>query len=220
MTLKLELGYAEHCFQNAKPCGDGWASMQRHHTLRLMLVDGMGHGMEAHKLMNQLCKQFQWLCGRTSQLVDIADCMRELHEVLRIQKQSDQAAVALVDVHTDTGLIAALSVGNVKAHILTPGHCFSFPCMNGMVGGHLPQELPVTVHPYHGSSLLTLHSDGVSSRSVLPFLSQLISSCTYSHLRSQAVAEAVIRDHAKCSDDAACLVVMLNQTPLDPTGDV
>lgn len=217
--MMLKPAYTEHCFQDIKPCGDGWTSIQRHHTLRLMLVDGMGHGKEAHQVMQQLCTHFQWVCNRSSKFIDIAECMRELHEILSIQKQTDQAAVALVDIHTDSGMVAALSVGNVKVHILSPGYCFSFPCMNGMVGGHLPQQLPVNVHHYGLGSLLALHSDGVSSRSLLPFLNQLISSCTSSHLQPQPVADAIISEHAKSSDDASCVVVMLNQGTIRPADD-
>lgn len=217
MTVIIDSGYAEQSFHGIRPCGDGWISFRCGHRLRLMLVDGMGHGNEANLLMEQLRQRFVWLCEHNSKLIHLSECMLKLHETLQHQKQTDQAAVALADIHTDTGLITVLSVGNVKVHNLIPGHCFSFPCMNGMVGGHLPQQLPVIEHQSEGRSLLALHSDGVSSRTLLPFLGKLISSNTYSHLKAQQIADIVIKSYAKNSDDASCIIVNINPgTPREP----
>lgn len=214
MTLTWQLGYAERCFADGPVCGDGLISLQRDGTLRLMLADGIGHGPHAHRVVAQLGEHFRWVCGRSSTMPDLADCMRDLHQLLKAQQQTDQAAVALVDVNTDSAQIAGLSVGNVKVHSLAPGLEFSFPCLNGMVGGHLPRQLPVLVRPCAPEALLTLHSDGVSSRALLQYLGTLVSSGYRSRLGAQAVADAVLRGCGKTSDDASCAVVLMQQEPV------
>jgi hypothetical protein len=211
MTLALQIGYTERCFHDRPPCGDGMTWLQRDQTLRLMLADGIGHGAHAHGVVTQLVDHFHWICSRTSSLISIADCMRELHLLLRAQQQIDQAAVAMVEVDTESGLIAALSVGNVKVYGVADGSCFRFPCLNGMVGGHLPQQLPVTLRQPQQPSLLLLHSDGLSSRAVLAYLEQLFGTRSRAPYSAQPIADAVLHHCAKPSDDAACAAVLLQE---------
>jgi serine/threonine protein phosphatase PrpC len=211
MTLALQVGYADRCFQDLPPCGDGMTSLERDHTLRLLLADGIGHGPHAHRVVNQLSEHFHWICGRSSSLIGMAECMRELHDLLRGNPQTDQAAVAMLEVHRETGVIAVLSVGNVRVHSVAQAGCFSFPCLNGMVGGHLPRQLPVTLRQAQKPCLLLLHSDGLSSRAVLPYLEQLFSTLGATPRAAQPMADALLRHCAKGSDDAACAVVALQE---------
>jgi hypothetical protein len=211
MTLALQVGYADQCFQDRRPCGDGMASLERDQTLRLLLADGIGHGPHAHRVVSQLSDHFHWICGRSSSLIGMEDCMRELHAVLRGNPQTDQAAVAMMDVHRETGVIAVLSVGNVRVHSAAQAGCFSFPCLNGMVGGHLPRRLPVTVRQAQKHCLLLLHSDGLSSRAVLPYLEELFRTLGATPSAAQPMADALLLRCAKGSDDAACAMVVLQE---------
>jgi Stage II sporulation protein E (SpoIIE) len=214
MTLALQVGYAERCFQDLPPCGDGMTCMQEPQSLRLMLADGIGHGAHAHRVVTQLSERFQWIYGRSSSLNSIADCMRELHGLLRGQQQTDQAAVAMLEVDAHTGRIAALSVGNVRVHSVGAAGCFSFPCLNGMVGGHLPRQLPLTVRQAQQPSLLVLHSDGLSSKAVVAWLENLQGRFGPATGGSaQPMADALLLHCAKRSDDAACAVVVIHEAP-------
>lgn len=207
----LELGYAEHCFQGLSPCGDGMASSRHRNVLRLMLADGIGHGQHAHGVVTQLKQQFQWICNRSQDLISIGECLQELHEQLHRSLDNRQAAVAMLDVDADTGEISGLSVGNVSAHHLGDGRTFSFPSFNGMVGGRMPGRLPLSVHRSTGHSLLVLHSDGVSTRDLLPYLQSLSQAGGRRHRRAQPIAEQVIQRFGKPNDDASCAVLLLTQ---------
>jgi len=211
MTLALQIGYADHCFQDQPPCGDGMTSLERGQTLRLLLADGIGHGPNAHRVVSQLSDHFHWICGRSSSLIGMADCMRELHALLRGNQQTDQAAVAMLEVQRETGIIAVLSVGNVRVHSVADAGCFSFPCLNGMVGGHLPRQLPVTLRQAKKPCLLVLHSDGMSSRAVLPYLEKLFGTLGNSPRDGQPIADALLHHCAKRSDDAACAVLVVQE---------
>ena len=211
MTLALQLGYTERCFLDVQPCGDGMTCLQRDQTMLLMLADGIGHGTHAHRVVNQLSERFNWIYGRSRSMIGIADCMRELNVLLRAEKQSDQAAVALLEVNTESGLIGALSVGNVRIHSVGESSCFSFPCLNGMVGGTLPRQLPVSLRQAEQPSVLLMHSDGVSSREVVPYLQKIIGSKVRADRNAQTIADALLQHCAKLNDDASCAVVVIQE---------
>jgi hypothetical protein len=213
MTLALQVGYTERCFHDRPPCGDAMTWLLRDQTMRLMLADGIGHGAHAHRVVTQLVEHFQWICSRSTSLISIADCMRELHTLLRAQQQIDQAAVAMVEVNTESGLIAALSVGNVKMYGIADGSSFRFPCLNGMVGGHLPRRLTVTTCQSKQPSWLLLHSDGLSTRAVNSYLDKLFRSNSRAYRTAQPIADALLHQCAKPSDDAACAVVLIQAGP-------
>jgi len=204
----LDLGYAERCFQGLPPCGDGLITAQHKAITRVMLADGIGHGTYAHAVVQQLQKQFLWICGRSEEWISIADCLLELHLLLREGRQGLQAAVAILDVNADTWQVSALCVGNVKAHQVSATGVLSIPCLNGMVGGQMPQRLPVFLQSWPAETLLTLHSDGLSTRGVLPYLQTLLRSGASSELEAQPIADAVLKQFAKSTDDASCVVLV------------
>lgn len=211
MTLALQVGYTDHCFQDQPPCGDGMTSVEHEQTLRLLLADGIGHGQQAHRVVSELCNHFDWICGRSSSLIGMEDCMRELHALMRGNQQTDQAAVAMLEINRESGVVAVLSVGNVRVHSVAIAGSFSFPCLNGMVGGHLPKQLPVTLRQAQEPCLLVLHSDGLNSRSVMPYLDRLIGTLGSSHRNAQPIADALMEHCAKRSDDAACAVLLVQE---------
>ena len=205
--VQLDLGYAERSFQGIPPCGDGMITAQHEEITRVMLVDGIGHGAHAHAVVQQLQAQFRWICGRSTEWIGIAECLLELHQLLREGRQDLQAAVALLDVDADTWQVSALCVGNVRAHQVSAAAVVSVPCLNGMVGGQMPQRLPLFRQSWPAETLLTLHSDGVSTRGLLPYLQALLWSGARRQLEAQPIADTVLSRFGKTSDDASCVVM-------------
>ena len=208
---RLDLGYAERSFQGIAPCGDGVITAQRRAVTRVMLADGIGHGAHAHAVVQQLQQQFRWICGRSADWISIADCLLELHRLLRESRRDLQAAVAMLDVDADTWKVSALCVGNVKAHQVSATAVLSVPCLNGMVGGQMPQRLPLFQQNWPAETLLTLHSDGVSTRGLLPYLQTLLWSGSQRHLQAQPIADTVLGRFGKTNDDASCVVLVHQQ---------
>ena len=211
---RLEVGYADRCFGDVRPCGDGMIYRGDATSLRLMLADGMGHGQSAHNAVKRLKQTFSWFCERSRSMGSLADCIREMHDGMKDRGTGNQAAVAVIDLNVTSGLCGALSIGNVKAHLIGSHSVLSIPCLNGMVGGRLPASLPIAVEHLKPWSLLVVHSDGISARAVLPFLESLPISHTHMAGEAQLLAQKIVDQFAKSSDDASCAVVVLNQGAL------
>ena len=208
---ELEVGYADRCFGDVRPCGDGMIYHSDATSLRLMLADGMGHGQSAHNAVKRLKQTFSWFCERSQTMGSLADCIREMHNGMKDRGASNQAAVALIDLNLASGLCSALSIGNVKAHLISNHSVLTMPSLNGMVGGQLPASLPIAVEHLKSWSLLVVHSDGVSASAVRPYLESLPISHTHIAGEAQLLAKQMVERFGKNSDDASCAVVVLNQ---------
>lgn len=208
---ELEVGYADRCFGDVRSCGDGMISHRDAAILRLMLADGIGHGQTAHNAVKRLKQKFSWCCERSQTMGGLADCVREMHDWMKDRGASNQAAVAVIELNSTSGLLSALSVGNVKAHLIGHRSILTMPCLNGMVGGQLPASLPVAVEHLKPWSLLVVHSDGISARALRPYLESLPMSHTHIAGEAQRLAQTMVERFGKASDDVSCAVVVLNQ---------
>ena len=209
--LKVDLAYAESSLQGEAICGDGMCSSWQRQTLRILHADGIGHGASAREIVCRLQERFAWICNRSRDLIGIGDCLQELHSCLRAEPGICQAAVAIVDIHADTGCIDVLSVGNVQAHHLASDGSVSFPCLNGMIGGRLPSTLPLHGIAAASPALLLIHSDGISVRPVLGYLETMVRDGAHAERSSESIARTVIQRFGKHSDDASCTVVGLQR---------
>ena len=215
LMTRLEMGYAEHCFQDVRPCGDGMISRGDGSIIRMMLADGIGHGQTAHNSVRMLQQQFSWFYERSQSSGSLSQCVREMHERMKQGACNGQAAVAVVELDTATGLLNALSIGNVKTHLIGMGSgtgtatVLTMPCLNGMVGGTLPSHLPLSVEQLETWSLLISHSDGISARALRPYLESFGESRTIHTGEAQSMANQIVERFGKRSDDASCAVVLL-----------
>lgn len=206
-----EIGYAERCFRDVQPCGDGMISQTLNSQVRLILADGMGHGSAAHCAVNLLREKFSWISERSQPALDIAHCIREMHEWLKGHGDNYQAAVAMVEIDNDLGILSALSIGNIMIKIVSGRGVCTLPCTNGMVGGEFPARTRLTVESLPRRGLLVIHSDGISSRALSPFLEHLRMNDRFRPGEAQSIASKIITQFAKSSDDASCIVVSLTQ---------
>ena len=208
---ELEVGYADRCFQDVHPCGDGMISHSNATILRLMLADGIGHGQTAHNAVKLLKQKFNWICERSQTMGGLAECIQEMHDWMKDRGASNQAAVAVIELNVTTGILSALSIGNVKAHLIGLHSVLTIPCLNGMVGGQLPASLRLAVEPLKPWSLLVVHSDGISTRALRPYLESLPISHTHIAGEAQLLAQKIVERFCKSTDDASCAVVVLNE---------
>ena len=207
---ELDVGYADRCFQDVRPCGDGMVSHSNAKVLRLMLADGIGHGQTAHNAVKLLKQKFSWFCERSQTMGGLAQCIQEMHDWMKDRGPSNQAAVAVIELNGTSGVLSALSVGNVKAHLIGHHSILTIPTLNGMVGGRLPASLPLTVEQLKPWSLLVVHSDGISARALHPYLKSLPMSHTHIAGEAQLLAQRIVDRFSKSSDDASCAVVVLD----------
>jgi len=208
--MQLSVGFASRPFRHLPPCGDGWIRISVGEVDRFMLADGIGHGSRAKAIVDLLCQQLDWICRRTSRISNLCDCMRSLHEQLRVEGSSCQAAVALVDVDRRHGELDVVSIGNVEVHVQTPEANINFPSIRGMVGGIFPR----TIHESHSrleeGGLICLVSDGVVAERARQHVHGLRHHSQDGWLNVQSEAESIVASFGSVNDDASCLLVQMS----------
>lgn len=205
------LGFASRPFLNRYPSGDGWL-MIHHGTLhRMMLADGIGHGSRAHAIVELLKQQLLWISQRSTQWLELAQCLQDLHRSLINLSSGAQAAVALVDLHCDSkqqnAFLAGISIGNIEVQIQTGSSQTCLPTMPGMVGGHLPSQLTVSTYPVGPDTLVALFSDGVETRAAKTYLRTCVERHRSMTMELRHEAEAIVATFGRLTDDASCLLV-------------
>jgi hypothetical protein len=207
--LKPQFSFVDRPISGESCCGDGLFDYRQNTITRFMHADGMGHGAMAYQAVCLLKKQMLWLCHRSVQLASMQECVKNLHKQLSELDHNYQAAVAIVDINQDSGTISAVAIGNVEIRCFNDEQMFCFPSLHGMVGGRLPSRYQVTTYSPALPALLTSWSDGIDSRAAQSYLKQLATSRSLMRLDPLAIAQRVMTDFAKSTDDASCLVAIL-----------
>lgn len=209
--MELSSGFATRPCCDQPPCGDGWLSQSQGDVLRVMVADGIGHGVHAHRIVQSLQDQLAWICRRSHPLIGLGECMADLNRCLQEQGREAQAAVALADLNAREQWMDVLVVGNIEVHCHHGGDRRHVPCLRGMVGGRFPGHLPVTHWSIGTGTLVGLYSDGLDSAAARDQLSRLHDRGRHHHLDIQAEAEAMVQRCGKPNDDALCALLHLQE---------
>lgn len=166
--------------------GDGWCSNGH----GLMVVDGLGHGQQAHDAAVAACNAFGNAGGSTTERMNI------LHDALRGTRG---AAVAIAEADTAAGVLRFCGVGNISATIVDPRARRSAVSMHGIVG-HQMREAREFTYPWSRQSSLIMHSDGLTTKWNLDAYPALLA-------RDPVLIAAVLwKDHRRQNDDSTVVV--------------
>jgi len=171
--------------------GDKWQVERHDQTINCLLVDGLGHGFEACEAAKQAVKRF-----KENLHLAPSSIMRAMHTALRGSRGA-VGAVAKIDL--DKGLLHYSGLGNITGLIYNDTERKHLLSLNGTLGYENPKILDVTV-PWVKSSVLVMHSDGISSRASLDNLIILDQS-------AEIIAAWLYLYHTKKLDDSTVLVV-------------
>lgn len=176
-------------------CGDRWAERSIGEQRLLLLVDGLGHGLYASQAAELAVEVF--LTIETASPTEIVDTM---HQALR----STRGAAALVlAVDPARRRISTCGVGNISAALHRSGTSQHIVSHNGTLG-HQMRRAAGFEYEYQAGDLLTVHSDGISTRWKLADYPQITSAS------ESIIAAAIYRDYARGRDDATVLVRRLD----------
>ena len=195
---RLETGGVSITMTDGEPCGDTWAAVQAGSRARLLVCDGLGHGMLAAEASREAGRLF--LENQGSGLTGIVDA---LHRGLRSTRG---AALAVLEADDTGGVVRYCGIGNIGARIAagdTEKHLVS---LNGIAGGKAPRVQEFS-HPWPDGALLVVHSDGLGTHwhlSEYPGLG--------GHHPS-VVAAVLYRDCSRGRDDTT--VVVARRRPAD-----
>lgn len=170
--------------------GDGWCSSAEAGRRDVMVVDGLGHGQQAHDAAMAACKAFENARGSTTERMNI------LHDALRGTRG---AAVAIANADTAAGVLRFCGVGNISATIVDPLARRSAVSMHGIVG-HQMREAREFTYPWSRQSSLIMHSDGLTTKWNLDVYPALLT-------RDPVLIAAVLwKDHRRQNDDSTVVV--------------
>jgi anti-sigma regulatory factor (Ser/Thr protein kinase) len=174
-------------------CGDAWATRETPQAIRVMLADGLGHGIYAAEAAQEAVAVF----------LANAECSpgEVLSRMNSALTKTRGAAAAVVELHPAKGLLTLAGAGNISVRIIdNDGKSRQLASVNGTVGAklHKIQEFSA---PWTRNSLLIMHSDGLTSHwdaASYPGLLQR---------HAATIGGVIYRDYSRGRDDATILTV-------------
>ena len=171
--------------------GDAWSLDASDGRYRMLLVDGLGHGIEAAAAAREALR-----AADRSPALAPDQLLDDIHGALRATRGA-AAAVAIVTPHASAGAYAG--IGNISA-VVVAADTRSLVSHNGTLGHQVRKILPFDFL-FPAGALLIMHSDGVSSRWRLDDYPGL------ARHHPAVIAAALYRDHGRPHDDATVAVL-------------
>jgi anti-sigma regulatory factor (Ser/Thr protein kinase) len=173
-------------------CGDAWAVREEPGRRVVMVADGLGHGPNAAEASRAAVDAFQ-----RAQDLRPAAVLDAAHRALRSTRG---AAIAVASVDFGRGEVTYAGVGNISGAVVTLGASRQMVSLNGTIG-HEARKIQQFVYPWAPSSMLVMHSDGLTAQWRLDKYPGLVS-------RDPAlVAGTLYRDFSRGRDDATVVAL-------------
>jgi serine phosphatase RsbU (regulator of sigma subunit) len=196
LTERLAIAAASKPHPNETVPADDWSVRWDSGRCRIAVVDGAGHGPVAVEAARIAIATFEENPGAAP-----GDVLLLCHRQLRGTRGAVMA-VAAIDVPANTLELAG--VGNIEARLLMEGREQHPISQRGILGSNIPTIRPFKTTLVPGW-LLVLHTDGVRTRWNL-------AEATAEGATADALAPAILSQHARADDDA-CVVVIQHATP-------
>jgi anti-sigma regulatory factor (Ser/Thr protein kinase) len=176
-------------------CGDGWAIGPPAATIGVLMVDGSGHGPEAHKAALRAIEIFRRQDGR-----NVEHVARAIDQALAATRG---AAVAVAEIDPASGHVNFVGIGNISAALIDQGAVRRMISNNG-TAGHIAPRIRAFQYPFRDQTTVILHSDGLTPRWDLNDYPGLIAA------HPSLLAGILYRDFRRGRDDASIVVVRSN----------
>lgn len=175
-------------------CGDAWDMDETADRCRVLVVDGLGHGLPASEASSDAVRVF-----RERKDLGLSDLTRAIHEALRSTRG---AALAVAEIDRRRGSLRFVGVGNIAASVQRAdgSRGQSLVSHNGTVG-HQVRKVQEFAYPWTDDSMLVMHSDGLSTQWRLE---------SYAGLNARhpgLVAGVLYRDFSRGRDDVTVVAV-------------
>lgn len=178
-----------------KVSGDGLVYKKTKNQIQLMLCDGLGHGPEANKAINEAAIAFR-ICPDNSP----TEILRFVHSSIR----KTRGMVANVVVYDfDTKIWTSAGIGNIAARWLGPAISKNHMSYNGIVGHNIPGSMNDQQYSSADYNQLILCSDGFKTRWDLSKYT-MIQKCD-----PAIICAALYKDQARRTDDMSVIIIKL-----------
>ncbi|HEX4038273.1 MAG TPA: SpoIIE family protein phosphatase [Acidobacteriaceae bacterium] len=172
--------------------GDAWTFHRTDQRVKILLVDGLGHGHDAADAAREAVAAFH----RRVELQP-GELLGTLHDAL---KKTRGAVAAIAEIRPEEGVLIYAGVGNISAVVLSGGTSRSLISHNGTLG-MVTSRIQEFRAEWPADALLVLHSDGLQSRWDLSSYAGLMSR------HPALIGATLLRDFRRTRDDASVVVV-------------
>lgn len=180
-------------------CGDAWAWRTSRGRCRLMIADGLGHGLLASNAARAAADMVT-----DDRVPETLALMEAMHSKLRPTRG---AAVAIADMDFAAAELTFVGVGNIAGSILhESGARRQMVSMNGTVGHQMPRA-QIYRYPLPAHSMVILQSDGLTTHWGFEKYPGLLACDT------TVIAAVLMRDFRRSRDDATLVVVRAVEYP-------
>ncbi len=176
--------------------GDGFYSHEDKDHLKVFLGDGLGHGPEAHKAVQQAITAFKD-CTETRP----TDILRHIHTAVK-KTRGLVGSVAIYYFKEKVWRICG--IGNIATRTQNGMTSKNYISYNGIIGMNIPNTLNEQVIENERGQLMIMCSDGIRTRWDLQKYTGILR-CDLS-----IIAAAVYKDHARRTDDMSVVVSRVN----------
>ncbi|HJQ74931.1 MAG TPA: ATP-binding SpoIIE family protein phosphatase [Gaiellaceae bacterium] len=173
--------------------GDAWAISPSRDRARLLVADGLGHGVRAAEASALAARVFAEKAAEPSTTA----VLERIHDALRPTRG---AAVAIVELDRARRLVRFSGIGNIAGTIVGDGGTRSVVSQHG-TAGHDVRRIQEFTYPWPAAGLLVLHSDGLISHWTLDAYPGL------ARRHPALVAGVLYRDFRRGRDDTTVVVV-------------
>lgn len=177
--------------------GDGFTYKFSDRYFKLLLLDGLGHGPEANKAVEEAFNSFK-LCPSN----DPAEIIRYMHPPLK-KTRGGVGTVLVYDGIKD--VYSILGVGNISSKIVNNGDFKNVMPYNGIIGHNIPNTMTSHEVSAKDYKFIILCSDGIKTRwdiSKYPLIQR------YDPI---IMAAAIYKDFARHTDDMSVVIVKLHK---------
>ncbi|ULH17499.1 SpoIIE family protein phosphatase (plasmid) [Deinococcus sp. KNUC1210] len=188
----FDIGAVQTTYPGETVCGDDWTFSAGQTMLKLMVVDGLGHGLSAHEAARAAVAAFPH-----SSHLRPAETLTHIHQALRSTRGA-VGAVAAIDV--SAGTVQFAGVGNLSGVVLDAAQRRGLLSHNGTLGQET-RTVQTQEVPWTPSSVLVVHTDGLTNRWDVSSAPGLL------RRRAAVIAGVLYRDYARERDDATVVVV-------------
>jgi len=191
----LEIGAISDPLTGEVECGDGWDVRSTSARVRLLVVDGLGHGPIAARAAGAAVEAF----AASDRLPGPEAVVHALHAALRSTRG---AAVAVAEVDLVSRVLRFAGVGNIAAILESGGaeRAQGLLSHNG-IAGHEARRIQEFTLPWPGRGLLIVHSDGIHAQWKLEAYSGLQGG------HASVIAGVLHRDFRRKNDDSTVVVL-------------
>ncbi|WP_432714779.1 ATP-binding SpoIIE family protein phosphatase [Pedobacter sp.] len=177
--------------------GDGCMYTNTELYFKLMVIDGLGHGTEANKVVIEANDFFQ-----SYRLAGPDELIRAMHPVLK-KTRGGVGTVVIYDKRNK--LFKIVGVGNISTKAIDGNEVRNIMSYNGIIGHNIPNTMTEYVIQAKDFRYLILCSDGIKSRW------DFTKHPTILRYDPIILAAAIYKDFGRQTDDMSVVILKVNQ---------